>query len=405
MAGIKGDTISTGSFFNRCVDSANKTFQTLSFWHKASDCEFNDGTTAESKLSAIKGITTNTSVTAAGYAADASVIASYIRNRINSAKVITFNGTTVNQININGSPVWYAGNNVTYRIGTASYTEFVTYGQSCLSPKTVTPVISGWTFVGWREDTAASPSVLSSKVMGTSPVTLYAVFSTPIYLYTVVSGTTTTNVGYRYYNTGNYTDPVFTVANPTISDAVFNGWSASAGSTVIANSSISNLSLSASAYRYAVYTYAANSSILKGLSGLDPYNLSWHYGDSDDYGYTITFHKVCIDGTKYSKMTLRGRWFMRGYWGEDDDGWETTEGYLCNLTINGNTVLSNYNLNNGSNDSWNGNNITDYSFDLPYASSVTVEVDCITGGVYVYYAHGDGSDYSYIELTGRTNVG
>lgn len=45
----------------------------LSFWTVASDVEFDDGTDAETKLGSIKGITTSTSVTTTGYAADASV--------------------------------------------------------------------------------------------------------------------------------------------------------------------------------------------------------------------------------------------------------------------------------------------------------------------------------------------
>ncbi len=48
----------------------------LSFWTYSSDVEFEDGETAEDKVGDIHGITTSTSVTATGYAADASVVSS-----------------------------------------------------------------------------------------------------------------------------------------------------------------------------------------------------------------------------------------------------------------------------------------------------------------------------------------
>ncbi len=64
------ETIVTGRKFRRCTDPDTKSYQTYSFWGKASDCEFNDGTTAEAKLGAIKGITTDLNIATNGYAAD-----------------------------------------------------------------------------------------------------------------------------------------------------------------------------------------------------------------------------------------------------------------------------------------------------------------------------------------------
>lgn len=68
------ETIVTGRYFRRCTDAANKVWQRISFWHKASDCEFDDGQTAQTKVGAIKGITTSTSVTETGYAADMTTV-------------------------------------------------------------------------------------------------------------------------------------------------------------------------------------------------------------------------------------------------------------------------------------------------------------------------------------------
>jgi len=53
------ESIITGKKFRRLTDTVNKQWQRISFWHKASDCEFNDGKTAESKVGAINGITSD----------------------------------------------------------------------------------------------------------------------------------------------------------------------------------------------------------------------------------------------------------------------------------------------------------------------------------------------------------
>ena len=73
----------------------------------------------------------------------------------------------------NGVEVYSAGKMVTYMVDSGiSYQEKVKKGQSCLAPTTFTPSKSGWTFAGWREDSTASGSVLSEKVMERSPITL-----------------------------------------------------------------------------------------------------------------------------------------------------------------------------------------------------------------------------------------
>ena len=74
MANQKGDTVSTGHFWNRCIDAVNKKFETYSFWHKASDCEFDDGENAQTKVGAIKGITSDLNTTTTGYAADMTTV-------------------------------------------------------------------------------------------------------------------------------------------------------------------------------------------------------------------------------------------------------------------------------------------------------------------------------------------
>ncbi|MCI8418469.1 MAG: hypothetical protein HFI33_13425 [Lachnospiraceae bacterium] len=53
------EQIVTGRKFRKLMDEANKIWQRISFWTKASDVEFNDGKNAETKLGAINGITSD----------------------------------------------------------------------------------------------------------------------------------------------------------------------------------------------------------------------------------------------------------------------------------------------------------------------------------------------------------
>ncbi len=53
------ETIVTGRKWRRCINVANKLWQRISYWTKASDVEFDDGQTAENKMGAISGITSD----------------------------------------------------------------------------------------------------------------------------------------------------------------------------------------------------------------------------------------------------------------------------------------------------------------------------------------------------------
>ena len=125
--------------------------------------------------------------------------------------------------------VYSSGNTVTYMVDTGtSYTEEADSGMSCLSPKTFTPQKTGWSFVGWREDRTASASVLESKVMADSPVTLYAVFRagvTVTYYNNSISASSTS--GYRYYNNGSVVNPSFQLTQASSSGWTARGWSTS----------------------------------------------------------------------------------------------------------------------------------------------------------------------------------
>lgn len=194
--------------------------------------------------------------------------------------------------------VYSSGNTVTYRVDSGvTYTEEVDEGASCLSPKSFTPTKSGWNFVGWRTDSTANGTVLTNKVMGDEPITLYAVFTQSITLSTVANGVASNQSKNRVYNNSNIANPVFTVSNPSKSGAMFKGWSSAANSMAISNSSISNLSLSASTTRYAIFKYTDTSASVASRTisiGWKPYQ-----GTTEE---TTTLYT--LDTSKYESLTV-----------------------------------------------------------------------------------------------------
>ena len=152
-------------------------------------------------------------------------------------KNIVYNGHMVRKWNHNGVEVFSAGAAVVYNVDTTvSYVEEVDNGASCLNPKTFTPTKTGWTFVGWREDKSASSDVLSSKNMGTDPVSLYAVFKQDVTLtWYSKTGTTGSSTKAKYYNNGNTVNPTFTLGQSSIDGWTKRGWgtSTSADASVV----------------------------------------------------------------------------------------------------------------------------------------------------------------------------
>ena len=170
---------------------------------------------------------------------------------------------------IGATRVYSAGNTVTYVMDTnISYQEEVDSEASCLSPKTFTPTKSGWTFVGWRENNTANSTVLTSKVMGDNPITLYAVFRQAVTVtYYNNSTTKSTKTAYRYYNNGNTANPSFTLAQASKSGWTARGWStatAANGSISYSNNTAftrsSNLTLYGCYQKTITLTTIANSS-------------------------------------------------------------------------------------------------------------------------------------------------
>ena len=211
----------------------------------------------------------------------------------------SYENTTIKKMNYNGQKVkkWYhdgvrvftAGNVVTYYVNTnTSYQEEVDSEASCLSPTTFTPELSGYTFVGWREDTVASGEVLSEKAMGDEPISLYAVFKktfTLSFANNYASGGATNPVsGNQYYNNGNIVNPIVTLPADgyTRSGLTFIKWVLGTVGTKI--------TLTSDTTTRAVCRY----------SDMVPTYISWSgpgvfHDNGGDYS-------VYVDGTKYSQL-------------------------------------------------------------------------------------------------------
>ena len=83
------EQIVTGRKFRKLVDEATKLWQRVSFWHKASDCEFDDGKDAETKLGAIDGITDSLVSTSSRIAASAKAVNTLSNNLVSNIYVGT----------------------------------------------------------------------------------------------------------------------------------------------------------------------------------------------------------------------------------------------------------------------------------------------------------------------------
>lgn len=174
----------------------------------------------------------------------------------NKIKEFYRGATKIKQIYLGASPLFVSAQPVTYYVDTStSYVENVEPGQTVLSPQTFTPTKSGYTFVGWREDTVASGTVISSKVMEDAPITLYAVFSKAITVtkYTNGAGATATENKNQYYNNSNVANPSFTLTEPDLSGWTKYGW-ADAADFAVDVADGGSVTLSANKTYYALYT-------------------------------------------------------------------------------------------------------------------------------------------------------
>lgn len=241
--------------------------------------------------------------------------------------------------------IYSAGNIVTYIVDSGvTYIEDVDEGISCLSPTSFTPQKNGWTFCGWRSDSTANGTVLSSKIMGDTPVTLYAVFCQTISIsYSgngATSGSTSAQTGYRYYNNGIIVNPSFTVkANGFArTNYIFTGWKSGNTSYAVGQSVTlsANLTLTAQWYTsvisstikqtykpyfdspktlYAWYGQKYDLTWFKKLT----FRINWYYNDWMDskgkyyYDYWDFIAGVGLNNTAFTKSVKHGKVAFQSY--------------------------------------------------------------------------------------------
>ena len=213
---------------------------------------------------------------------------------------------------------------VTYMVDTGLvYTETRNEGESCFPPSTFTPSKSGWTFVGWREDSTASSSVLSSKAMGTTPVALYAVFTQDVVVtYYDNSTTAKSTKAAVYYNNGNSTSASFKLAQSSRSGWTARGWSTTnAGNASITYSNGSTFARTTNVTLYGLYqqtvtvTYYNNSTSASTTSG----TRYWAPAGFIDPSFTLT-------------QATKSGWTARG--------WSTSNVGNATVTYNNNTTFT-----------------------------------------------------------------
>lgn len=158
----------------------------------------------------------------------------------------------------------------------------------------------GWTARGWSTGTVADADVTYNTISGqqfTQNTTLYGLYQKTVTLTTVVTGSSTSRPGTAYYNSsGNTVNPIFTVANPALSGAAFNGWSNSSASTALSYSSINDLSISESLILYSIFKY--EDSVI--TTAHNSYSVPARF----DNGNTVGTFASGIDCSTYSGITV-----------------------------------------------------------------------------------------------------
>lgn len=141
---------------------------------------------------------------------------------------IKYNGTSLTDVKYGSTVVWRK-RTVTYYSETNS-TKTATFieGQAISLSSSYATAKSGYTFVGWRQDRSASSSVVSSLTMGSSNISLYAVYRKTITVTYYNNSTSAASTrGYQYYNTGNVTNPSFKLTQSSRTGWNVRGWSTS----------------------------------------------------------------------------------------------------------------------------------------------------------------------------------
>ena len=248
----------------------------------------------------------------------------------NKIKKIYIGDTKIKKVYVGDTKVYSAGNIVTYYVNTnVVYQEEVDADETVLSPKTFVPTLSGWTFVGWRQDSIATGDVLKTLSMGSDPITLYAVFQQNITLSYNGNGnnggSVSAEIKQRYYNNNIISNPSFTVKansftknNHTFVQWRLNGTSGTAYKpnatlTLTANATLYaewRAALTVSSFNMPSFTVASSTSMTASVTvagGATSVRLTpdvWFLktAGSQDYGGQKVY--IAINGTRVATLTL-----------------------------------------------------------------------------------------------------
>lgn len=136
----------------------------------------------------------------------------------------------ITKVFVGAQKVFSMGAQVTYKIDNGNEkTIEVENGVDATKTFTPTPPSSDWEFAGWRSDTTANGSIITSKtVEDDTPFTLYAVFRKQITVNFYSTSTAVPKTDYMYYNNGNTKKAQFRLKyNSSSSEWTPRGWSTS----------------------------------------------------------------------------------------------------------------------------------------------------------------------------------
>ena len=161
---------------------------------------------------------------------------------------------------------------------------------------------SGWIFVGWREDTTASTTIINKKTVVVDNIHLYAVFKQTITVTLSGGSSEIKNTGTKVYNNGNVSNPSITLGTSAIS-----GWSlVGYRSDRTATSSVSYIAgraytFSSNATLYAVFSRTLTLSY-NGNTGsgyISPQNGTQYYNNGYYANPTFTLKANAFTKTDY----------------------------------------------------------------------------------------------------------
>ena len=188
-----------------------------------------------------------------------------------SATIVKYNNTELDRI-LYGDTIVYQRITVNYYCENTVYRSVkVVSGNSVDLSSNNAASKSGWSFLGWRTDKTANGTVQSSITAGTTDINLYAIYRQSITLsYNgngATGGSTASQTGYKYYNSGNTVNPSFTLRSNGFSrtNYRFVNWRMGSASGTAYNAGATvTLSSNTVFYAYWQLVYTASSLTLWG---------------------------------------------------------------------------------------------------------------------------------------------